>query len=167
LPLYRIQATERCGAELYCLYTVYRLQNIVPQSCIAFIPYTGYRTLWRRAVLPFYRIQATERCGAELYCLYTVYRLQNVVAQSCIAFLPYTGYWTCRCIIMCAALWTAVMATVCRSVRKIAISDCLLCRVCLSVRQSAWNSCAATGWILVGLDIWVLFENLWREFKFY
>jgi len=94
LTLYRIQATEHCGPELYCLYTAYMLQKFVAKSCIAFIPHTGYRTLWHRTVLPLHRIQATQHCGTERYCPYTVYRLENVVAQSCIAFIPYTGYRT-------------------------------------------------------------------------
>jgi len=30
----------------------------------------------------------------------------------------------------------------------------------------AWNNLAASGHILIKLDIWELFENLWRKFMF-
>jgi len=32
---------------------------------------------------------------------------------------------------------------------------------------SAWNNSALTGWILMKFDIWVFFENLWRNFHFF
>jgi len=57
-----------------------------------------------------------------------------------------------------------LMSTVFRRFRKIAISDYLLYRLC--VRPSALNSSAPTGWIFVGLDVWVFFENLLRKLKY-
>jgi hypothetical protein len=50
---------------------------------------------------------------------------------------------------------------------KIAIRDCLIRLVCLSVRPSAWNNSAPTGRIFMKFDIWVFSENLSRIFKFY
>ena len=104
---------------------------------------------------------------------YTVGRLLNFVAHSCVVFRPYTGFSAFRCIIMSIAnvllLPTSLMPTLFRRVRKIAISDYLLCYVCSSVRPSvracAWNNFSPTGCILVGLDIWLHFENLSRIFK--
>jgi len=106
---------------------------------------------------------AIYRCG-----YYTVGRLLNVVARSSIAFIPYIGFSTRRCIIMSTAnvllLQTALMSTVFRRVRKVAINDNLL--LCLYVRPFAWNNLAPTGRIFLGFDIWVLFDNLSRKFKF-
>ena len=57
-------------------------------------------------------------------------------------------------------MFKGLMSTVFRRVRKIAISDNLFCRVCMSVRPSAWNISAPTGWTFVGLDVRLLFESL-------
>ena len=55
------------------------------------------------------------------------------------------------------------------TLRKATIS--FVMSVCLSfcpyVRPSAWNNSAATGWIFMKLDIWVLFQNRSRNFKFH
>ena len=37
----------------------------------------------------------------------------------------------------------------------------------MSVRPSACNNSAPTGWIFMKFDIWVFFENLSRKFKFH
>jgi hypothetical protein len=36
-----------------------------------------------------------------------------------------------------------------------------------SVSPAAWSNSAATGWILMELDIWAFFESLSRKFKFH
>jgi len=57
-------------------------------------------------------------------------------------------------------MWGAVVF---RCFWKIAKSDyelryVCLC-VCLSIRLSAWNTSAPTGWIFVKFDVWVFFEK--------
>jgi hypothetical protein len=37
----------------------------------------------------------------------------------------------------------------------------------MSVRPPAWNNSAPTGLIFMKFDIWALFENLSRKFKFH
>jgi hypothetical protein len=57
-------------------------------------------------------------------------------------------------------------------VRKVAKSDYWIRHVCCPcvgpwVRLSGWNIPALTGRIFMKFDIWILFENLLRRFKFY
>jgi len=53
------------------------------------------------------------------------------------------------------------------SFAKLQAAVSIVMSVCLSVRPSAWNSSATTGRILIKFDIWVLYENLSRKFKFH
>jgi hypothetical protein len=59
-------------------YTEGRLLIVVVHSDVAVMLYTGYSTVWRKAML-LYCIQAYQQCGVERCCC-TVYRLINSVA---------------------------------------------------------------------------------------
>jgi len=62
------------------------------------------------------------------------------------------------------------VVTFLRCIRKLAISDCELRHVCLSVRPSvrlfAWNNSAPIGQIFMKFDISVFFENLPKKIPF-
>jgi hypothetical protein len=38
---------------------------------------------------------------------------------------------------------------------------------CLPIHLSAWNNSAPAGRMIVNVDMWVFFENVWRKFKFH
>jgi len=45
-------------------------------------------------------------------------------------------------------------------------SEHMLCKICMYVYPSAWNTTAPTGRIFMKFHIWVFFEYLYRQFKF-
>jgi hypothetical protein len=67
---------------------------------------------------------------------------------------------------LCLLLWTVYPSFIYRHFRKICEKR-LLASSCLSVSPLVWNNLAVTERIFMKFDIWLFFENVFRNFKFH